>query len=170
MFSEITQVTSDSKREQLKERIAAGEARNAARSIADGAKQAASDAGEFVKRNPLVAVGGAIAIGLAIGAMTKPGRRMARKAVGRSSVMANLARDAVLAYGVKFIDDATSAARTGQDKLEDLGDAAANTARVAKREAGYIASKATGGAASASRAASRKTRRAVRGFRDRISN
>ncbi|NVE93731.1 hypothetical protein [Altererythrobacter lutimaris] len=162
-------MSNDEKREELKERIAEGEARHAARAIADGAKEAAGNAAEFVKKNPLVAVGGAIAAGLAIGLMTKPGRRIAGKAVGRSSVFATLARDAVLAYGVKLIDEATSAARTGQDKLEDLSDAARDTARTAKREASYIATKAGDNAASAKRAASRKTRRAVRGFRDRIS-
>ncbi|XUU60291.1 hypothetical protein ACRAQ6_12075 [Erythrobacter sp. HA6-11] len=163
-------MTSEEKREELKERIAEGEARHAARSIADGAKEAAGNAADFVKKNPLVAVGGAIAAGLAIGMMTKPGRRVARQAAGRSSMFATLARDAVLAYGVKLIDGATDVARTSQDKLEDLSDAARDTARSAKREATYIATKASDNAASATRSASRGTRRKLRGFRDRIAH
>ena len=108
--------------------------------------------------------------GLAIGLMTKPGRRVAQQAVGKSSVFAMLARDAVLAFGIKLIDEATTAAQTGQDKLEDLSDTARDSARTVKREATYIATKASDNAAAAKRTAARKTRRAVRGFRDRISN
>lgn len=162
-------MSDDEKREELKERIAAGEARHAARAVAEGAKEAAGNAAEFVKRNPLVAVGGAIAAGLAIGLMTKPGRRVARKAVGQSSVFAILARDAILAFGIKMIDEATAAARTGQDKIEDLSDAAQDKTRGAKRELAYMATKMSDNAASAKRTAKRRTRRAVRGFRDRIS-
>ena len=163
-------MSQDDKREELKERIAAGEARHAARQVAQSAKEAAGDAAAFVKRNPLLAVGGAIAAGLAIGMMTKPGRRVARQAVGKSGVLATLARDAVLAYGIKLIDEATSAARTGQDKLEDLSDAAREKTRSAKREAAYIATKASDNVASAKRNATRKTRRAVRDLKDRISH
>ena len=162
-------MSNDEKREELKERIAAGEARHAARAVADGAKEAASNAAEFVKKHPLVAVGGAVVVGVGIGLMTRPGRRIASKAAGRSSVFARIARDAIVAYGIKLIDEATTAARTGQDKLEDLSDAARDTARTAKREATYLATKAGDNAAAAKRTASRKTRRAVRGFRDRIS-
>ncbi|WP_394728209.1 hypothetical protein [Altererythrobacter sp. GH1-8] len=167
---ENSTMSDDEKREELKQRIAAGEARHAARTVAESAKEAAGNAAEFIKRKPLVAVGGAIAAGLAIGLMTKPGRRVARQAVGKSSVFALLARDAVLAFGMKLIDEASTAARTGQDKLEDLSDSARDSARTVKREATYIAAKASDNAAAAKRTATRKTRRAVRGFRDRISS
>lgn len=163
-------MTSDEKRADLKSRIEAGEARQKAREFASKAKDAAGTATDFVKRNPLAAVGGAIVVGLAIGAMTKPGRRVTKNMARRSGVFATLARDAVLAYGVKFIDEATSAARTGQDKLEDFSDAARTSAQSAKREVGYLAGKASDNAAAATRTAGRKTRRAVRGFRDRISH
>lgn len=163
-------MTSDEKREELKQKIEESQARLKARELADKAKEAAGTATEFVKRHPVAAVGGAIAVGLVIGAMTKPGRRIARKAAGRSSIWATLARDAVITYGIKMIDEAASAARSGQDKLEDFSDAAGNVARSAKREATYIATKAGDTAASATKAASRKTRRAVRGFRDRITH
>ena len=78
-ISADSKLTDEQKREQLRAKIEAGEKRNAERSFADQAKDVADSAVEFTKKHPFVVVGGAIAIGLAIGAMTRPGRRLGRR-------------------------------------------------------------------------------------------
>lgn len=117
------------KRDELRAKIEASERRQAQRTIADDAKEAAGAATTYVKENPLMVLGGAIAAGLVIGLMTKPGRRAAGKAASgaagaasgaakgaaksagkavksRGSSFAALLTDALVAYGVKMIDKA----------------------------------------------------------------
>lgn len=181
------------KRDQLRAKIEASERRIAERTVADQAKEAAEAATAYVKKNPLKVLGGAILIGITIGAMTGPGRRAARsaatgaanavsgvtsgaaKTVGsaarkRGTAIGALFADAVVAYGAKLIDDALDTARAGQDKMEDISDSATARARKARREADYF----VGSAADKGRAVTRKTRRsaerAVRGIKDRVAN
>lgn len=159
-------MTSDEKRAELREKIEAGEQRQEERALADRAREAADTATDFVKAHPLATIGGAIAIGLAIGAMTKPGRRVAR----RGGVLATLFADAAIAYGMHAIDRAGDLAREGQDRLEDLGDSVAAGARSARRDTAYLAGKAADRTSSAARTASRKAGRTVRNLRSRISH
>lgn len=109
-------MTANDKRKELKQKIQAGEQRHAARSLADSARAAGEDTVEFVKRHPLATLAGAIAVGLAIGAMTKPGRRLGK----RGGAVAALITDAAIAYGMKVIQQAGSAAREGQERFGDL--------------------------------------------------
>ncbi|MEO0461743.1 MAG: hypothetical protein AAF127_01330 [Pseudomonadota bacterium] len=180
-------------RDALRAKIEASERRIAERTLADEARDAAGAATTYVKENPLTVLGGAIAIGLVIGALTKPGRRAARNAatgtvkaakgaasgsaaaVGkvakkRGSAFGTLLADALVAYGIKLIDDVLDGAQAGQDKLEDIGDSAAAGARKAKREATYAA----GTAADATRTVTQRTRRratrAVRDLADRVTS
>jgi len=203
-------------RDELRAKIEASERRIAERTLADQAQEAAGAATEYVKKNPLTVLGGAIAVGLAIGLMTQPGRRAARnaatgtasavggafmdqfypdrtgggvvacpggggaasgaaKSVGnaakkRGSAFGMLVADALVAYGIKLIDDALDGAKHGQDKLEDISDSATAKARELRREASYMA----GTAADKTRTATRKTRRraerAVRDLTDRVTN
>lgn len=179
----------DARRDELRAKIEASERRIAERTLADQAKDAAESAIEYTRKNPLTVVGGAVALGLAIGLMTRPGRRVAtRAATGAASAVsgaaagtANAARnvstksvsrfgsliaDAVVAYGMKLIDDALDAGRAGQDALEDFGDSATSKARELRRDAGYLA----GSAADKGRSATRRTRRrASRAVRDLTS-
>ncbi len=141
-------MTENDKRDRLRERIDAAEACQAARSIADQAREAAGNATEFVKRHPLATVAGVAAIGLAIGAMTRPGRRAGKKAGKRASEFASYAAEIGLAYATGLLDKAGDAARTGQDKLHELGGAAADrggdaadSARRLTRDLGAKASK-----------------------------
>ncbi|MEL6738112.1 MAG: hypothetical protein AAFY19_11925 [Pseudomonadota bacterium] len=173
-------------RDELRAKIEARERRIAARTLADEARDAAQSATAYAKEHPLQVVGGAIVLGLVIGALTKPGRRAAvgaatgtanavggaasgaAKTVGkaakkRGSAIGALLSDAVIAYAIKLIDEALNGARAGQDKLEDLGDAANAKAREVSRDAGYVA----GTAADKTRAAGQRTRRrATRAVRD----
>lgn len=173
-------------RDSLRTKIEASERRIAERNLADTAKDAATSAVEYTRQNPLTVVGGAIAVGLLIGLMTKPGRRAATNAAsgavnavtGAASGTAQAAKgiteknaarfgtlvaDTIVAYGMKFIDDALEGARAGQDTLEDIGDSATARARELRREAGYMA----GTAADKTRSATTRTRRrAERAVRD----
>ena len=78
-ISADSKLSDEQKREQLRDRIEAGEKRNEARSLADQAKDAADSAVEFTKKHPFAVIGGVLVAGLAIGAMTRPGRRLGRR-------------------------------------------------------------------------------------------
>ena len=158
----MTQSSSEP-RDELRAKIEARERRIAERTLADEARDAASAATEYAKQHPLQVVGGAIAVGLLIGLMTRPGRRVVGNAVGnaasgtanvvsgaasgaaksvgqatksQSSRFMTLIADALVAYGIKLIDDALDAGRAGKEKAEDLSDAACTIARVGMRDAG----------------------------------
>ena len=181
------------RRDELRAKIEASERRIAERTIGDQAKDAAGAATTYVKENPLKVLGGAIVLGLVVGAMTQPGRRAAKnaatgaagavggaasgaaKSVGnaakaRGSTFATLLADALVAYGIKLIDDALDTSRTGRDRLEDIGDSASAKSRELKRDAEYAA----GSAADKTRTIARRTRRsaerAVRDIKDRVTS
>ena len=78
-ISADSKLTDEQKREKLRERIEAGEQRNEERTLAEQAKDAADSAMEFTKKHPFAVVGGVLLAGLAIGAMTRPGRRIGRR-------------------------------------------------------------------------------------------
>lgn len=159
----------EAKRERLKRKIEAGEKRNQERTFADTAKDAAQTATEFAKAHPLAVVAGAVGVGLLIGAMTRPGRRLAR----RGGALTALATEAALAYGLDAFERAGTAAsaatRAGSDRLEDLGDSLGSATRKARREAAYHADAAGDAVRSASRHASRKTSRTIRDLRSRLT-
>ncbi len=185
--------TSSEPRDELRAKIEASERRIAARTIADDAREAANAATEYVKAHPLQVVGGAIAAGLVIGLMTAPGRKAATgaatgaaNAVGgaasgaaksvstaakkQGSRFGSLIADALVAYGIKLIDDALDGARTGKDKAEDFSDAATAKARVVKRDVEYAAGTAADKTRAVGERTRRKARRAVRNLADRVVN
>jgi len=182
-------------RDELRAKIEARERRIAERSLADEARDLASAAADYTKANPLTVVGGAIALGLAIGLMTKPGRRAAANAASstanavsgaasgaaetvstaakkRGSAIATLFADAIVAYGIKLIDDAMdrARARAGQDTVEDISDAVAAKARTAKRDAEYAAGTVADKTCTMSQRTRRRAARAVRDLKDRVTN
>lgn len=157
-------MSSDEKRDALRVKIEAAEQRHEERSLQVAAQEAAENATEFVKKHPFATVGAAILVGLAIGAMTKPGRRLTK----RTGVLAALVTDAVITYGIQAFDAASDVAREGQDKLEDLSDSVSDKARTAKREAAHLAGTAADRTRTVTRTATRKASRTVRDVRDRI--
>lgn len=152
-------LTDEQKREQLRARIEAGEKRNEARSFTDQAKDVADSAVEFAKKHPVATVAGAIAVGLAIGAMTRRGRELGR----RGGSLATYAADAALAYGLSMIEGAG-------DKIEDFSDAAGTQARRLKRDAGYRLDTMGDSIRSGSRKAGRKSSRTYRDLRNRLTS
>ncbi|WP_375289791.1 hypothetical protein [Qipengyuania sp.] len=118
-------LTDEEKREALREKIAASEARHEERSFAEQAQAMADEALEFVKENPLKTIA-AVAVGaLIIGALTRPGRELGRKAGG----MASVATDAAVAYALGLFDAAGEVAEASGDRLSEAGHTAANRAR-----------------------------------------
>lgn len=186
-------VPDTNKRDELRTKIEASERRIARRTIADEAKEAADAAVHFVRKRPLTVLGGAIALGLVIGFSTKSGRRVARNAAsGTASVVgsaakgtANAARnasarkvshigtllsDAVIAYGMKVIDEALDTTRAGRDKLEDIGDDASAKAREIRRDSEYLVGSTYDKGRNAARRTRRRAGRTVRDLKDRASN
>lgn len=181
------------KRDELRAKIEASERRIAERTVTDQAKEAAGAATTYVKENPLTVLGGAIALGLVVGLMTKPGRRAASSAAAgaagavsgaasgaarsvgsaakaRGSAFGTLLADALVAYGIKLIDDALDSARTGREKLEDLSDDAAAKTREVRRDADYLAGTAADKTRTMAKRTRRKAERAVRDLKDRVTN
>ena len=156
-ISADSQLSDEQKREQLRARIEAGERRNEERSFADQAKDVADSAVDFAKKHPIATVAGAVAIGLAIGAMTRRGRQLGR----RGGSLAAYAADAAIAYGLGLIEGAG-------DKFEDYTDAAGTQARKMKRDAGYRVDVIGDALRSTGRKASRKSSRTARDLKARI--
>lgn len=166
----VTPISADSnlsdeeKREKLRERIEAGEKRHEDRTFTDQAKDAAENVVEFTKKHPVAVISGAIVLGLAIGAMTRPGRRLGR----RGGALAAVAADAAMTYGSRFMDSAADAAQYAGDRFEDFGDSAATTARGFRRDAGYRLDVAGDTLRANKRKANRKGSRAMRHLRTRL--
>jgi hypothetical protein len=169
-------------RDALRARIEAAERRNADRTLADQAREAAEAAVDYTRANPLTVIGGALAVGLVIGLLTRPGRRMAGRALHSTadtiSSTASSARSgarnlttrsgsglgrmigqAVMGYAMTMIDEAMETARAGQERAAELGDAAGTQAKKLSANA----SEAAGTAAGNTRAFARKTRDAAAG-------
>lgn len=161
-------VTDEDKRAELREKIGDAEQRNADRSAADMAKEAADTVTDFAKRHPLATVAGAIGLGLAIGAMTRPGRRLTR----RTGVLAAMAADTAMNYGLNVFDRAgtatSAAARSGSDGFQDLGETLSAAARGLRRDAAYRADVASDALRGTKRRAGRKASRTMRDLRSRL--
>lgn len=170
----------DTKRDSLRARIEAAERRNADRSLADSAREAAKAAADYTRANPLTVIGGALAVGLVIGLLTRPGRRVARRVVSSASgavsgaassatsgVKGVAARggsriglmlgEAAVAYIMTLVDDALETARARQDRAGEIGDAAGEQVR----KLGAGAADAVESAAATSRNLVRKSRSAA---------
>lgn len=139
-------------RDSLRARIEAAERRNADRTLADQARDAASAAADYTRANPLTVIGGALTVGLVIGLLTPPGRRVAQRvahsatgavsgaassatsgakrlATSGGSRIGTLLGEAAVAYIMTMIDDTLEAASTGRDRAGELTDAAGAKAR-----------------------------------------
>jgi len=172
----MTDLVPIDKRDALRARIEAAERRNAERTLADQAREAADAAADYTRAHPLTVIGGAVALGLVIGLLTRPGRRFASEAYHsasdaisdvastasssvkrvtrrRGSPLGERIGEAVMGYVMAAIDELLEAARTGQERAADLGEAAGTQARKLSAEA----SGAAGAAADSTRDIVRKT-------------
>ena len=116
-------MTRDQKREALKERIAAAQARFGTRSPEEIAADAASAAFGYAKEKPFVVLGGAVLIGLVLGSLSKRGR----KSAAAGGMVTRLATDAAIGFALAIYEKA-NATKTevglakGQDLIEQSSD------------------------------------------------
>ncbi|MXO68301.1 hypothetical protein GRI72_05605 [Altererythrobacter marinus] len=159
------------KSEELKNRIEAGQQRHANRSMGDYAREARDTATAFVKDHPIATVAGGLALGVIIASIVPgPGRRMRKKAVRRGSAMAAILAEMGAAYGASLLDNLGSAARTGGDRLEDIGDSIGDSARDFRREVGSQRDAARETVRRLTRDAGKRTGRTVRDLKQRIAH
>lgn len=161
-MTDLSPFSADGKRDALRARIEAAERRNAERTLAVQAREAATAAVDYTRAHPLTVIGGALAVGLAIGLLTRPGRQLAhrvatgageavsgvknsatsgvkRVAVRSGTQLGTLIGEAVMGYVMTMIDDALETARTGQERAADFGDAAGDKVRKARTAAVQVA-------------------------------
>ena len=163
----------DAKRKTLKQKVAAGQARNQARTentttIVDRAGEAAIEAKDkftaFAKEHPFATVAGGLAIGVLVSGLFKrsPTRKVATKAANKAAGLAAIGAELALAYAQQAMSAASEAGRVGADKLDDLGDSARDMGRDAASRAGEFGESA--------RLAARETgRRVARAIRNRTN-
>ncbi|MHA6333629.1 hypothetical protein ACXYL9_08075 [Qipengyuania sp. CAU 1752] len=162
--------TTEDTRDALRQRIEEGQARLAERDWAADAQKAADSAKEFVREHPIATVAGVATIGLLIGAMTRPGRRLGNRAAG----LVTYATEAGVAYALGVIDAAGDLAvdvrEASAEKMEDVGDSLERTTRKAKRESAYLAASARDTVHDLGRKAGRKAGRTFRNTRNRVAS
>ena len=159
------------KRDELKNRIEAGQQRHANRTVGDYARDARDSATAIVKEHPIATVAGGVAIGVVVASLVPgPGRRLRKKATKRGSALAAVVAELGLAYGTSLLDNIGSAARTGGDRIEDLGDAIGDSARDLRRQASLQGSAAGEAARRLTRDVGKSTGRKVRDLRARMAH
>ena len=158
--------TDAERREALRGKIKAGEQRQAKRSFADQAKDAADSAMGYVRANPLKTVAAVTAGALVIGALTRPGRRAGRKA----GALASVASEAALAYALGLFDSASNAASKGHHKLADVGEAVGTKARLWQAAAGREGSDVSEYLVKAARRSGKRAGRTIDELRNRLSH
>jgi len=157
----------DAKRKTLKEKVAAGQARNRAKAettttILDRAGEAAIDAKDrftaFAKDHPIATVAGGLAIGVLIAGMFRGPRRAAIRGGSKAAGLAAIGAELALAYAQQAIETASETGKAGVKRLDGIGD----TARSAGREAAHRAGDAGESAVEFTRDAGKRLAKAIR--------
>lgn len=150
----------DAKRQEIKERIAAAQARNDARSgdsMMDRVSEKAGEAREgftaFAKEHPVATVAGGVALGVLISTMFKnsPTRKAGRVAGAKAAGLAAIGTEVALAFAQQMLEASAQVKQAGADKLEDVGDALGDSARHVKPGVSYHAGEASDTARSTAR-------------------
>lgn len=155
----MTETTTD----ELRERVAEAEARNAGRAaqlvpvaateeaaVSDKAtaKSVADQTGHlftdttnkvaaFAREHPVLAVTGGLVAGLAIASMFKAPRKLAAKGGTKAAGLATVGAEMALAYALDAYEKAQQAGKEGARKLDDLTDSVGDSTRKARREAAF---------------------------------
>jgi hypothetical protein len=135
----------DSKRQQLKAKVAKGQARLRERQTwAERAAQARDTALDLARDHPLLVVAGGLALGFLVSTLFKrsPTRKLAGEVAEQAERGARkggrlvwMAAEFALPFVQQALVSATETGRTGRDKLGDFGEAAGDRARKLGREA-----------------------------------
>lgn len=156
--------TVQEKREEIKARIAAAEEREArasAQSLTVRASATASNAGEafvgFVKKHPIGAAAGAVAIGVLIASLFKAPRQAAVRGGAKAASLAAIGSEIASGFAAQLMEDAGDLGRDGARRAEDLSDRASDRARSLRRSAAHK----VGDSADALRIARRETGKAL---------
>jgi hypothetical protein len=164
----------DAKRQQIKSKVAAGQARNrdlGRTTIVDRAGEAAIEAKDkfvaFAKEHPIATVAGGVALGVLVSGLFKrsPTRRLGGKAAKRAGAIAALGAEFALAYAQQAMTVANEASREGAHRIGELSESVGGTARSTGRAALDRASDLTGTAREITRDAGKRLGKALR---DRI--
>ncbi|NNF93240.1 MAG: hypothetical protein HKM91_01410 [Altererythrobacter sp.] len=112
----------DKKREALKERVAAAQARFSDRAPEEIVADAAGAAVTFAKQNPVLVIGGVVVIGLTLASFSRRGR----KAATTGGVLTRIATDAAIGFALAMYEKASHAQKEvglvkGQDLIEQQG-------------------------------------------------
>lgn len=133
----------DPKRQEIKDRIAASQARNEGRehSLMDRVGESAVEAKDgftaFAREHPLATVAGGLALGVLIAGMFPSARRAARSGGTRAAAFGAVGAEALMAALHQALESLGEASRMGAERLDDLGDSIGDAARGARRQAGY---------------------------------
>lgn len=142
----------DTKRQQTKDKVEAGYARNHAKSqgtALDRAGETAIEAKDrfaaFAKDHPIATVAGGLALGVLISGLFKgsPTRKLGSKVGTRAAGLAAIGTELALTYAQQAMDAADHAGRVGAHKLGDLGDSIGSTARHLRRSGSDTADSAS---------------------------
>lgn len=170
----------DSKREEIKSRIEAAQAREAAlaeptttQRVAEKASEAGDAFTSFVKEHPFAAAAGGVALGILVASMFKGPRRAAARGGARAISLATIGAEMASSFADELLDDARDLGREGvrraehlgregAHKVEDLSDAVGDRARSIRRDATYNASRASDAARIASRETGKRIARAFK--------
>jgi hypothetical protein len=108
----------DEKREALRERIEAAEARQLAREREDRASGATDRLTSVARQHPLLLIAGGLAIGVALSTLIprSPTRRMSKNAIGFLATIAELG----IAYGRQAMEAAEEARHEGMARFGRL--------------------------------------------------
>ncbi|MGQ7829015.1 hypothetical protein [Altererythrobacter sp. Z27] len=104
--------TTEDKRSALRTRIQNAQERLAGHQVADQARDAAGTLVDYAKRNPLIVLGGAAALGLALGRLSRGGRA----ASTATSLLGRIATDAAIAFALTMYDKAVQRAKEEQEE------------------------------------------------------
>lgn len=173
----------DAKREEIKDKVAASEARQQERGPAVAEPEAAphheasalDKAGEtavevkdkiagFVREHPIATVAGALALGVAISGMFRnsPTRKAGSRAGAKAAGLAAIGAEMAAAYAHKALGAASDARDAGAERLDDLSHSMGRRARHWRREAAHYADEAGHTAQRASHRAGKAIRRRLR--------
>ena len=165
----------DAKRQTLKDKVAAGQARHrdmGRTTIVDRAGEAAIEAKdkfvEFAKEHPIATVAGGVAIGILVSGLFKrsPTRKLGGKAAKRAGALAALGAEFALAYAQQAMAVANEASREGAHRIGELGETVGGSARSTGRAALDRAGDLTEAARVVTRDAGKRLSKALR---DRIN-
>lgn len=140
------------KQDELKQKIADGQARLEARSqgLLDKAGEKAIEARDgitnFAKEHPIAAVAGGLAVGALISGLIYRRRARRSETVGekthevgqKAASLATLGADYVISYALKALEAAGDASRAGADRVSELGDSVEHGTRGLRRDAAHL--------------------------------